>query len=450
MAPSSSSPPRRRPLPQPVENTKRIQRRFAPDAVETSIRSNRPSQRQEQSADGESAAGPGRRRILPQPVESTARSSKKQDKPNDRAGATSDVISPRRNPPLQPIDPATSSSKSRKFAPQLVETTSRQRKRGDTLPAVLDTDKTEHAPAVDATSLRHRLRISRPSILPVPPVNSPIVGTDQGPQLHESRFSYAVLSKRASFDRPDRRHSFRVPELPSIPSQTEESEESNDSTCPSLSTTPSAESDEADLIRNKKHHDGTRTGYLLALAAQAAEKQLREQAMAAYPNEHSHEPVDHFAIDREDDSDKEGEGVGLLSRSATHPAPRGSGSAALASRRESHAGWDVSEMRKHKEILERQRRERNHLGAAERKRSVKEPAKEHQHQHQHHHGHHHDHQHHQHHPSRPRNQNVVGQLGGYQKDGQMEPMHKAASPPMAGQDLKFPKCQSPRATRLDV
>lgn len=39
---------------------------------------------------------------------------------------------------------------------------------------------------------------------------------------------------------------------------------------------------------------------------------------------------------------------------------------------------------------------------------------------------------------------------GWQKDNDIKPMQKAASPPMAGQNLRFPKCQSPRATRLDV
>ncbi|KAL8916832.1 MAG: hypothetical protein Q9208_008319 [Pyrenodesmia sp. 3 TL-2023] len=353
------------------------------------------------------------------------------------------------------------SPKSRKFAPQLVETTSRQRKRGDTLPAVLDADKTEHS-TDDPVHLPRHLRISRPLAVPIPPVNSPLASTDQVPQLHESRFSYASLSKRIGADQPDRRHSFRVPELPSIPSQTEESEDSDDSTCPSLSTTPSAGSDEIEWIKNKKKHDGTRTGYLLTLAAQAAEKQLREQAMVAYPNEHSHEPVDHFAIDREDDSDKEGEGVGSLSRSATYPAPApgGSGSAASSSRRGSHAGWDVAEMREHKDNLERQRKEdkeKHPSASVERKRSIKESAREsrhHHHHHQHEHDNNHDREHHhhnKHHPSRPENHNAPRHvIGGQQKDDQMKPMAKAASPPMAGRNLKFPKCQSPRQTRLDV
>ncbi|KAI4126977.1 MAG: hypothetical protein LQ338_003458 [Usnochroma carphineum] len=433
------SPPARRPLPQPVDSSKRTQRRFAPDPLETSTRSNRRPPGQEQSADD---APTGRRRILPQPLESSARSSKKQDQPSNKtSSAASDVISPCRRSLPQPIESSTSSSKARKFAPQLVETTSRQRKQA------LDTDPAEHTPG-DATDLLRHLRIPRPGgTTPIPPVNSPIATTGQVPQLHESRFSYASLSRRASLDTPDRRHSFHVPELPNIPS---ESEDSNDSTCSSLSATPSFGSDETDFIKNKKKHDEKRSGHLLSLAAPEVEKQLREQVMAAYPNERFYEPVDHFAIDREDDSDKEGDGVGLLSRNAMDPAPGGSGNITPSSRQGSHAGWDVAEVRKHKETLERQRKERDQAASVDRNRSMKEPAREHPH-HEHHHGHHREQHHHKRHPSRPEKQDAQGNvIGGHQKDDQMKPMHKAASPPMAGQDLKFPKCQSPRQTRLDV
>ncbi|KAI4221776.1 MAG: hypothetical protein L6R36_006652 [Xanthoria steineri] len=445
MAPSSVPPTR--PLPQPVENTKRVMRRFAPDPVETTARSNRPPQLpgQEHSPTDR----PDRpRRILPQPVESSARSSKKH---NDTA--TSALTSPSTPTLPPPIEP---SSKPRKFMPQLVETTSRRRKRGDTLPAVLDSDKTEHS-ADSPIYLPRHLRIPRPGLLPVPPDNSPTVSTDQVPQLPESKFSYDSLSRRSTLEQPDRRQSFRRPDLPSIPSQTEESDDSDESSCPSLSTTPSAQSEETESRRNAtRAQRGDKSGHLLALAAQAAQKQLREQAMAAYPNEHTHEYVDHFAIDREDGAE---EGMGVLSRSATYPPPTGSESVSSVSRRESHAGWDAAEMRKHSQNLERQRqqhKEKEPSIVATRKHSVKETGKAHHQSHHHHHHHHHHHDnHHEHHhkrqPSEPKTTTARSNvIGGHQKDDQMKPMHKAASPPMAGQNLKFPKCQSPRQTRLDV
>ncbi|KAI4232061.1 MAG: hypothetical protein L6R40_007533 [Gallowayella cf. fulva] len=453
MAPSSPS--ASRPLPQPIENTKRVQRRFAPEPTETTARSNRPPQSQEPSP-ADAANRP--RHILPLPVGSSVRSNRRSDQHNDTASpAAPTPVMPQSGTNLpQPIESTKSASRSRKFAPQLVETTSRQRKRGDTLPAVLDTDKTEYSPAEPIHLHRHLPISSRPPVLPIPPVNSPITSTDRVPQLNESRFSYASLSKRTTLESSDRRHSFRRPELPSIASQTEESDESDDSSCPSLSTTPSAESEENELRKHATRGHGRKpTAYLLALAAQAAEKQLREQAMAAYPNEHSHEPVDHFAIDREDGGE---EGVGLLARGATYPPPVGTESTAI-SRRESHAGWDAAEMRKHKENLERERqehRDRERSLATNREHSVKESKKEHHH-HGHHHNHHHEHGHHEHHHHHKRQPSQAKEpathrkfLGGHQKDDQMKPMQKAASPPMAGQNLKFPRCQSPRQTRLDV
>ncbi|KAL8993852.1 MAG: hypothetical protein Q9169_006040 [Polycauliona sp. 2 TL-2023] len=457
MAPSPAPPTR--PLPQPVENTKRVMRRFAPDPIETATRSNR---RPQSSGPDQSSADHlnSPRRALPQPIESSARSSKLSDRHHDEAddaaapAATVDVT-PARPPSLpQPIESTKSSSKSRKFSPQLVGSSSRQRKRGDTLPTVLDEDKTEHSPQTPSYLPRH-LRTPRPGVLPVPPTNSPAVSSAQVPQLPESRFSYASLSRRTSIDRPERGHSFLSPHLPSIPSQREESEESDESSCPSLSTTPSAQSEETELRKNAKKGQGDDTsGHLLALAAQAAQKQLHDQAMAAYPNERTHEYVDHFAVDREDGGE---EGAGLLSRSATYPPPTGSESVPSVSRRESHAGWDAAAIQKHTRHLERQRKEHKEKKGptvANSKHSIKEAGKEHHHGHHHHHRPHENYyQHHHHkveplHPKTPSAQNKVD--GGQQKDNQMKPMQKAASPPMAGQSLKFPKCQSPRQTRLDV
>ncbi|KAL8720832.1 MAG: hypothetical protein Q9181_007837 [Wetmoreana brouardii] len=69
-------------------------------------------------------------------------------------------------------------------------------------------------------------------------------------------------------------------------------------------------------------------------------------------------------------------------------------------------------------------------------------------QQQHHHHHHHQQQSESTH--RKEHGPLPNMIGGHQKDDQMKPMHKAASPPMAGQNLQFPRCQSPRQTRLDV
>ncbi len=279
----------------------------------------------------------------------------------------------------------------------------------------------------------------RPSPLPVPPVNSPIASSDHVPQLPESNFSSANLAKKQ-----ERRHSFRVPDLPAIKSQTE-SEDSNDSSVPSLSTSPSADSDETQTKRQERKRqkkgrgrresqDDHYAGYLLSLAAKAAEKQLRDQAMAAYPNENLHEPVDHYAIDRDsEDSDVEA-GVGNLGLGG---AGDGDGRKAAGRRhRDSAAGWDMAEMRRHQDKLEQQKRDQwaTEQPDSGRRRSVKKSI--------------HDA------GNAQRGSEPAGvppkEIIGWQKDNEMKPMRSAASPPMAGENLKFPKCQSPQATRMDV
>lgn len=279
----------------------------------------------------------------------------------------------------------------------------------------------------------------RPSPLPVPPVNSPIVSSDHIPQISESNFSSSNLAKKK-----ERRHSFRVPDLPAIKSQTE-SEESNDSSLPSHSTSPSADSDQTQTRGQKKKRkkkevvrresqDDQYAGYLLSLAAKAAEKQLREQAMAAYPNENLHEPVDHYAIDRDsEDSDVEA-GVGNLGLDSTGdedgrvPAGR--------RHRDSAAGWDMAEMRHHHDKLEQQKRDQwatdepEYARRRSDKRSIHDTGNVH------------------------KSGDVAGappkDILGWQKDNEMKPMRSAASPPMAGENLKFPKSLSPQATRMDV
>ncbi len=299
------------------------------------------------------------------------------------------------------------------------------------MPAVLPSDKTEASPG-DPDHSQRRLRV-RPSALPVPPENSPLVSTNNIPKAPESRFTSSKLGERAS-----RRHSFRVPDLPCIQSVTEESEESD---CPSLSTSPFANSGETKLHKHasrvKESCDDKTSEYLLSLAAQTAITQLREQAMAAYPNEHDHEPVDHFAFDQDSDESDDVEGDGRLSRDAPRQVDG-------ADRRSKHSmghadGWDMAEMRRHQEKLAKERNDYNVTKQPElaRQRTLKAALQD---------------------GNKPQDaQHDAGAtgapknvIGGWQKGVGMGPMRNAASPPMAGENLNFPKCPSPRQTRLDV
>lgn len=409
-----------------------IARRLLPEPVEISSRSNRVLP----SKDRKSDVSTGASRFLPQPIETSTINSKNAGKgkqPHNVVGAESAADSTSSQPLLsQPIDPHPASSKPRRFAPQLVESTRRRRKSTDIGPTVLPSDKTEVTPG-DQPQSPGPLRPIRPAAFPsTAPSNTPVVSTDQIPAVSESRFSSTNLRKRTE----PRRHSFRVPSLPPIQS-TDDSGGSNESNCPSLSTSPSAASDETELSKNARRarrscHEISK-GYLLSQAAQAAEKRLREQAMAAYPNENIHEPVDHFAVDRETDDQEEEHETDDFSRIT----PKASQEDTYAQRNDSGAGWDLAEIRRHHENLEQQRNKHHTTVQPEldRRRSIKGPFQD----------------------TAQAATNLAQATGAAKhdhgwrgKDTEMEKMRNAASPPMAGEKLRFPMCQSPRQTRLDV
>ena len=397
--PSNDEPSRL--LPQPIEASPRTLRRFAPQPVETTAsKSNRVVTNQHDDP----KIAPVRR-FLPQPIETSSK--------HTRHSGSHDVLgetSPRRPLP-QPVESSKTATRTRKFAPQLMETTRRSRKRTDILPAVRQSDKTDE---LAPTNLSFSPKHLRPS--PIPPVNSPIVSSDHVPQVSESRFSSAALNRRTP-----RRHSFRVPELSCIESS--ESEGPEESKAPSLSIPPSAKSDETEPYRHatriRESVDDRSSGYLLSLAAKAAERQLREQVLAAYPNEHDYEPVDHFAIDRDSDG-SDAEGVGMLNGPNDTRAAR--------EQRDSVTGWGMAEMHQHRDKLRQQnkgQKDAEHSGF-DRRRSIKGDTE--------------------------KITSAKAAAGGYKGADKQEwqAMRKAASPPMAGEDLQFPKCQSPRQTRLDV
>lgn len=144
------------------------------------------------------------------------------------------------------------------------------------------------------------------------------------------------------------------------------------------------------------------SGYLLDLAARAAEKQLRDQAMAAFPNDDYHEPVHHF-IDRDDDAMSLGE-----------DAKR---------RRESsftEVNWELRAMQEYQETNKKQQQSPELNKARETER------------------------------------NPWGNAAAYinnaprrDVDNELDGMRKGARPPMLGGDIKFPRCPSPEPARFD-
>lgn len=168
----------------------------------------------------------------------------------------------------------------RKFMPQLVETASR---------SVRGTSISQHTSS-------YLLESELESPQPVDAMKNVSHGHGLS-TVPESSFSYLSLQRRYA----TRRHSFRVPDLPVIPSSCSGSSDESEVDC--LSPVPSKKP-----FRRRSNYGHTLrescdeeiSSYLLSLAAQAAEQQLKEQALAAFPNEQVYQPVDHFAIDEDE------------------------------------------------------------------------------------------------------------------------------------------------------
>lgn len=224
--------------------------------------------------------------------------------------------------------------------------------------------------------------------------------------IEESSFSYANLQRRQE----TRRHSFRIPDLPAIPSSC--SEDSDDSEVspgpPSLSTTHPGPSMKQKTHLNERHANQL-SEYVVALAAHSAENQLKEQALAAFPNEQVYQPVDHFAVDREDDDSSKDEKLQVRTNIFTSGIHRRASSADLP--------WELEYLRRHKEEAEMCDRAMAgtkglHLSPTDR---------------------------------RPFD-GVSGSCGNWAGGFGLTQIKPGISPPMLGEDLVFPQSVSPEAT----
>lgn len=387
--------------PEPVETTKRTCRKFAPEPIETTQSSNK------KSAPGATEITQKKvRRFAPEPVETTTTSSKSSRR--RFADEWEEKTSPRRFRP-EPLETTSRGNRlppsPRKFAPQLIESAQRSRKAGDAFPALLPSDKTEATPESRAISAR-KARIL--GISPTPPNNTPTIDLPVNPLSHNPLFleiqrSELPPSRRRSWFSCSQ-HSFRVPDLEPI-----ESSESEGSSPPSPITSASDHSFMyKEATRRRESVDDTSSGYMLALAAKAAERQLREQAMAAFPNDDFHEPVDHF-IDHETD-----DGEASARRGSSY----------------SEVNWDLKQMREYHDLQEYEKRKLQRQAAQSQKAAV---------------------------TSKPAF-NPFGNPAGFldastvkkfAQDREVEPMRKSARPPMLGKDIRFPRCESPEPARFD-
>ena len=306
----------------------------------------------------------------------------------------------------------------RKFVPQLIETAKRIRKIGDTAPTVLPGDKTNICPGDNPY-----VHFSRKySIDPQPPTNTPSANSIHIPQWKPHPYRQGSIRPHYNTRVNTRQHSFKVPQLDAI-----EGSGSEKSSTPSLSRSQSSGSELSngaykDATHLRESVDGRFSGYLLALAAKAAEKQLREQAAAAFLNSDDHEGVAHY-MDRKSSDSSEDENV--------------SGGPDPTRRDSADDRWALQEMQRHGERIKQQRKKT----AAFNLEFDVEPSKEAWIT-----------------PSAmggafTTSSNSGGSrqlIGGYQRDPGLKQMRKAASPPMLGGDIDFPRCPSPVHARFDV
>jgi hypothetical protein len=335
--------PRKRFAPELTESTTKSTRRFVPVPVEITTKSSRASEQTKTAGTTQKTVEkmedverikPGR--FAPMPVETTTKSNRtregvsKQTPPSaSEAKGPNEaptVKTPRRFAP-QPVEMSTKSNKGkhvehvhfnsepaaadkgkekgtaeekpkRRFAPEPIETITRSRKKGDEKPILeanerrtdfLASEPYHGKPQLfESSKWSNRRKIKADA-------NSDESAQPRNPQRTRSWHPHPNT----------RQHSFVVPTLESI----ESSESEEDAGTPSLSDSrsPSEPSDVNSTVGKpgmRESCDERFSGYLLALAARAAEKQLREQAMQAYVNEDVHERVDHFAVDRDSSDDE--------------------------------------------------------------------------------------------------------------------------------------------------
>ncbi|KAL4971227.1 hypothetical protein BDW66DRAFT_155863 [Aspergillus desertorum] len=370
------------------------------------------------------------RRFLPEPIETSSRSSKnRQDNesgnqhlhPTQRGYGTSEI-----NPPIHE-DPGKGSHSSpwpigstrnhnahdftmmysttftqavrgnqqggaKRYTPQLMETI-RHSFRPGKRPVQVDSSATlETQSSQDATKVANRMEVDHDA-------------------LRESRFSYSSLLQRQE----TRRHSFRVPNLPAIPSSG--SEESNESSSPQIfspraAITREILSDDSAHLRDVR--ETSFVEYILPFPQRhPSENQLKERALAAFPNEQVYQQVDHFAIDREEEESVYEETIDVRVPELEFRTSRRASSADLPS--------ELEYLRKHKEEAGMNRR--HYLTTKGACLSIRA-------------GH-----------SSPRNSDKPASHDhGWDINSSLTRLRQVASPPMLGGDLIFPQSLTPKTT----
>jgi len=306
-----------------------------------------------------------------------------------------------------------SSPARRRFAPQLIETAKRTHKGGER--SAVPPRETSSAASGDGSYRTYLSSADAPSAIPSH-IAELLNKSNQGP-----------ARKRYPSRRNTRGHSFKIPELESIDS----SESEEETGPPSLSLSVShSQSDLSEFSEHNFKHatriresiDDRFSGYLLELAAQAAERQLREQAEAAFPNSESHEPVAHYMDIDSGESEDEDHPEIPVKKQAQSVVQTHKREVLTRNHRERNDSDDeriaLQELQNHAERVSQAKQR----GDSEDTWTAQDAAKQ-----------------------------VEAALAlSRQRDAEGWQMLKAASPPMLGDDISFPRCASPDNARFDV
>jgi hypothetical protein len=413
--------------PQPMETTVKTNRKFAPEPMETTVKTNRKF-----APEPTETTVKTNRKFSPMPIETTQRNNCTSASEPTETTAKSPLspsrqrfaeewgvqASPRRFKP-EPLGTTSSNNRRAKpilrrapgrFSPQLIETAQRHRKATDDVATLHPSDKTDATP--DFISAR-RARIL--GISPSAPVNSPTIDVTQNPlflEVQQGHASCPLARRRSYFSASE--HSFRVPDLDTIDSSESEGSTPSSPTTSSFNT-PDHSFMYKEVTRRRESVDDQSSGYLLDLAAKAAERQLREQAMAAFPNDDYHEPIAHY-VNRDSDE--------LESITEDSLAKRGPSYTEI--------NWDLEAMQNFREEQEAEKEKQDQPEKADLRTSKNKAA-----------------------------YNPFGNPPGFldsdtakklakeAKDPELDRMRKSARPPMLGRDIKFPRCESPEPSRFD-
>ncbi|KAI1434960.1 hypothetical protein GGR50DRAFT_703571 [Xylaria sp. CBS 124048] len=322
----------------------RIIRRFAPIPIETTFDSYRVANK--------NVHGPAPE-PTPDPSPTTSQSS-----------AIFSLTAGRTNPGTAQTTEQKNKPK-RRFAPQLIETTSASKRAGQRGPAMEPAHKTDITPgtnhiyALKAKSKHGALRLDR-SKDSAEPVNAEVENGPTSPRTFALRREFGIKG------RPNSRRSMRNsyhPELDTIPSSESGNSSEDDNAAASALNLGAAALQDAqskltdtwgtrgyDLRNRRESCDEEISGYLLGIAAREAQRQREfEEALSAFPNGMPPQGVEHFfARDNSEDDLQIGD----------DESPRRHGPSQLLLRRKStDPGWAVKEMRAHAEKLARMRAE---------------------------------------------------------------------------------------------